>query len=516
MATLDLLPVDLKFLILSSLTTIRSLRSLRKASLKYQAVFVEYQSLVESSVYCNEALDLYSRESLWLARYHNRLHTIDIVGSSKADIALQTALEYIAYPQLPPPPTGFQFNSTMGPRERRELEARFDSYASGFKTNQRCRSYKLRKEDQERMAKHHKVIVGIFERFVKRELLIIAPEISTSDERGKVERAVESHCLVSTGEEERIIEGIYRFFVGLNIAKYLPHSRGWNDSYQGAISSIPKLWGFWGTVAVQATREFLLDLIEMAGANHPAQKIRYHNGSEYSYYEEPGISVPNLILFSGFPDNILHWIDGVYAEDPQAKVEELQKAPDSDALFTTPWDTNFALFLSFRPWQYSYWGEVDEAYLLRDGVSPRLQKPGTSGKRPEIRAGLWDNWRLEKYGYGYCSWSAFNDTGSDRRFYRYFPYITSDNPEWDESYETESEGEEELVPEKFPRYKHQGKWRSAKGEGMNDKGGKGQAINVKAVKGGSSSNLEQRQVKQVKPEVERVEKYLQELEDLRV
>ncbi|EGX48075.1 hypothetical protein AOL_s00081g179 [Orbilia oligospora ATCC 24927] len=473
MTTLESLPVDIKFIILTSLPTVRSLKSLCRASSNYETVFVKHQSLVESSVYLTEALTRYSREALWLTQYYQQLHTHE----DKLALPLKAILEYITYPESRSLLENFKSPEYAGWPVYSSTPSQFTDFAKvlshDFNTPKVCDNIKIRKEDEKAIIKYHRTIVGIFQRFVKYELTRIAPDPPGSLEKYKIRNESDGYFLVSETEEERIIEGIYRFFVGLEISQNVP--------YEAVMSSISGLWGSWSVMAVRAIREFLLARIEKAGGHNEEMEIW---DDDLGYYDdgvpEDRLSIPNLVLNFDFPDNIISWIDGKYDKNHLSRVQRILKTTGQSPLGPDSWDTIFAFFTQFDPW----YNENPDRYT-RDGKKMWLKSPKTG----EINgtACLWDHWRLKI-----------------RRGNRSAGDVDEGN----------------VAPEKILRYKNQSKRsRDTKERQAKNRGTKNSNAKGKIIRRRSPSDSGQREVWPIEPELEEeeeVEEYLQELQDFSV
>ncbi|KAF3290927.1 hypothetical protein TWF970_000185 [Orbilia oligospora] len=508
MTTLESLPVDIKFIILTSLPTVRSLKSLCRASSNYETVFVKHQSLVESSVYLTEALTRYSREALWLTQYYQQLHTHE----DKLALPLKAILEYITYPESRSLLENFKSSEYAGWPVYSSTPSQFTDFAKvlshDFNTPKVCDNIKIRKEDEKAIIKYHRTIVGIFQRFVKYELTRIAPDPPGSLEKYKIRNESDGYFLASETEEERIIEGIYRFFVGLEISQNVP--------YEAVMSSISGLWGSWSVMAVRAIREFLLARIEKAGGHNEEMEIW---DDDLGYYgdgvPEDRLSIPNLVLNFDFPDNIISWIDGKYDKNHLSRVQRILKTTGQSPLGPDSWDTIFAFFTQFDPW----YNENPDRYT-RDGKKMWLKSPKTG----EINgtACLWDHWRLKMYGYTFSEWSS-SDMWDKRVEFKYRSYDT-------EHYNYYKEGggidqlaifdEGNVAPEKILRYKNQSKRsRDTKERQAKNRGTKNSNAKGKIIRRRSPSDSGQREVWPIEPELEEeeeVEEYLQELQDFSV
>ncbi|KAK6500859.1 hypothetical protein TWF506_003620 [Arthrobotrys conoides] len=508
MTTLESLPVDVKFILLSSLSTTRSLKSLCRASSIYNAVFIEYQSLVESSVYLNEALTRYPREAIWLTKYYQRLQAHE----DKSEVPLKAALEYITFPAPAPPVKDFRVSRHDDWRVYNagasRMKALVKNLHDDFNTPNPHNNIELPTEVERSIIRYHRVIVNICQRLVKYELWRIAPDPPEVLDKYRIKNEPDSYFLVTEAEEGRIIEGLYRFFVGLEISQ--------NAASVVVMSSISELWGIWGVAAVRAAREFLLARIERAGGVNPEREIWYDDSTNYGdgYELEEGssfFSIPSLVLTYDFPDNIIPWLDGKYDGKHVPRIQEILKITGQNSAGSESWDTTFAFFTQFVP-RHNFNGNA--ARYSRDGKEIWLKSPKTG--RIDILASLWDHWRLKKYGYKFSEWGS-RDLWDDRVGFTYKSYeyeYYKEDGYWDQLVKAD---EENVAPEKISRYKNQWKWskdakeRKAANEGTKNRDAKG-----KRLRGGSPSNAGQRQMRPVKPEVEEVEEYLQELGDLSV
>ncbi|KAK6345587.1 hypothetical protein TWF718_007498 [Orbilia javanica] len=393
MTTLESLHEDLKFLILSSLPTVRSLKSLCRASSKYRAVFTEYQSAIESSVYLSEALERYSRESLWLARYHKRLHTLESRTS-----AVVAVLEYIVYPEPPPPPEDFYHQGFDNGDWRanvaiygtfRLYENRFSEKFSTL-ANHRG-PLNLQKNDKKAIIKYHRTIVDIFQRLVRCELTIISPDPPHSLEKYKIRNETDAYFLVTPVEEEAIIEGLYRYFLGLEI-------RETQSYWVATMPSLTNLWGVRGVAAVWAARDFMVSRIERAGGHKPVISVR----PEYSLDPDDPIvpvhnSIPRLALTHDFPDNILTWLDGGYDGKHMSRIQEISDITGQALSTSDPWNTDFTGFVELGSDIRFKNPEDPILQALRLEKDLCLVDPKTG--KAELRVCLWDSWRLKEYGY---------------------------------------------------------------------------------------------------------------------
>ncbi|KAK6504718.1 hypothetical protein TWF481_006657 [Arthrobotrys musiformis] len=234
MPTLDSLPVDVKFIILTSLSTVRSLKSLCRACPSYQTVFTTYQSLIESPVYLDEALGKYARESTWLARYAPQSHNL----KNTSAVPLKPAYEYVAYPDPVPalegPQTITRNNWLYIIPETAEFLAFVRQLSSSRATKEDTTEFEpyngyphLQTDEKQAAVSYHKVICGVFQRFVKQELEFLTPDPL---EKQRIRNEPDVYFLATPDEEERIIRGLYRSFVGLQMSQiYQPASdrAGW-------------------------------------------------------------------------------------------------------------------------------------------------------------------------------------------------------------------------------------------------------------------------------------------------
>ncbi|KAK6528467.1 hypothetical protein TWF281_009708 [Arthrobotrys megalospora] len=549
MATFESLPGDICFLILSSLPTIRSLRSLCQASEVYDALFLSHKTSIESAVSLREALEHYSSEAVWLAQYHDRLR--GSIGDPDEEVPL-ALLAYMSYPNPPPPIKLSNFEqqsgpdfSTQAPVEQfsKAIESELRNIGQTPDSNVRPRNYSgpaLRKESREKIARCHKTIIDIYERFVKQEVsrrrgssTYKLPGKRQARRMSSVRPALENTYLwVSPKEEERIIEALYRFFVGFSVIGSLT-----SNSYHPSVNYAIRAWGLWGAIGVRAVRDFLENKICRSQSRDPTKlQLDTHDH--------------NFLLLYEFPENLSMWID---PETPlqrlEARANTIRKQLETNPAFfygEDGWrrfDTMYISLDLFMTHPRGHDFKVESAeYCYRDGEKVRFLEPlqiarqthklRCPDKDPEVflvpaednlgrrlartgrfdlHAALWDNETLKVWGYGYCKWRIHCP---DSDYYYVFGDDYIDEAEyWDPNSDVWEpglwvEGEED-VEEKFDRYRDQTKWRGERG-GKRGKGTRTLTV-MKQGAGGSRSGSKSRPEKNVQSEVGDIDEYFREL-----
>ncbi|KAK6529560.1 hypothetical protein TWF281_008731 [Arthrobotrys megalospora] len=534
MATFESLPMDIKFLIFCSLPTVRSLKSLCQASASYNLAFLSHRSLIESTLFLQEALTLYPSEAIWLAHYHDRLRNSEIDNfTEELSLAL---LEYASYPD--PPPSikisdfGWRFGGEIESPERLFRSAIINEHLKlydipGSDGRRNYTGPNLPSEHKRKIVGYHRAIVDIYERFVSREIQKRAPAAPKQPKNRKVINAgPETYLWGSPEEEERIILALYRFFAGCDMVIFAPREVAWDFG-----NYILRIWGFWGTVGVRAVRDFLV------------QEIKQNQGltmlTKYLYTQDP-----RFPLLYEFPENLPMWIDGrVEKEHLKKRARSIRheirtKKPYFYNLIDCKWHKlYFTPFYHFNAgyepdyesgWAQGFKRNGEEVRVLKPNNSPSHKNPDVQmGKRPvdpnagpvvipfadgedclsaqkenvDIYAGLWDNKRLEGWGYDYCEW-VLEDLG----YSDYDSDCGQTPPEWIEYLIREEEDDTRLE-----NLRHR-EWRKKEGKrGGKQKATMGKPGTNETRTGGNRSKSRSRPKKNEQVRVEDIAEYFLEM-----
>ncbi|KAF3159839.1 hypothetical protein TWF225_001458 [Orbilia oligospora] len=323
MPTLDSLPIDIKFIILSVLPTARCLKSLCYAFASYHSVYQSYHGLIESAVFYTECVERYTRDSVWLARYHtylNRSHYL-LTRSRSKQLA---KLEYILFPHAVPvsPDDDTIYRISKLQEIVKQIPEDAIKYGSPLVFSQQ-------KEGKKKIVKNHKTVLQISRRLAQSTLpkrVQIKP--CWAKEQEYVDEADEllDNCLsISDAEERRIIQAIYRFFVGINVTDVFYDEWDYETGFRTGLNS----WGSRGIAAVRVVRDFFLDKLGQIECS-PSYLRDWELGIDLDGERPSKPVLPSrIILLHEFPDSIISWIDGYYFQDPKHfhdKLQEVQKS----------------------------------------------------------------------------------------------------------------------------------------------------------------------------------------------
>ncbi|KAK6527366.1 hypothetical protein TWF281_010546 [Arthrobotrys megalospora] len=197
-ANLDSLPIDIKFIIINFLPDLYGFRALCHVCPSYHSVYKAREIILEPSLLYNDAISKYPRECLWLARHHNKLHNIDR--------AVNAMLEYIIYPNKAPKTLQFisQLDTYGYYNDNSQEVAAEIKHIKTSETHKTPQNFLACGKDKREIARTHKAIVDIYKRLVGSKL--------PNPRRG----APLSEIPPSADEERRIMEAIYRFFIGIS------------------------------------------------------------------------------------------------------------------------------------------------------------------------------------------------------------------------------------------------------------------------------------------------------------
>ncbi|KAK6522793.1 hypothetical protein TWF281_002227 [Arthrobotrys megalospora] len=481
---LESLPVDIKFLILSSLNDVRSLYSLCEASPGFASVYDSHQSFIERRVYAHDALAHYRREALWLAVYREKLYKYQ---PSSLEI-LQSLAEYKSYPEYPTQETLVYEMKLVPPNDL----LRRDNIVlgrNGFQPKRKSYAELLiREKELDLVAKNHKFIFQIYQRFVNIELLK-KHTASLSYLRPIPSNKLSRNFDAATEEEERrIVAALYRLLLLVNLFPHINNSVG--ELRQG--------WGFWENIHIRAVRDFLVDDI--------GSFVKSITGKDGMEWIDPSTKYGDtfcLLLLHEFPNCLSSGVDGLWsAAQIKKQIPRMYVSPQRNNVEN---QVQVAKMLNIPPWQW--YPEHDSTYSLyfldvshwgwNCGYRKETPKPNRRLRRPtgdyyvrkrigerwkfvvfsddghpkdpmvagpfaiDLTASVWDDRRLQRWGYEFCDWLLDSYPGCcwDCASLSY-GRDGGDDPELEYNEESEEE-----IPERFAtrRYRSQEKERLAKG-----------------------------------------------------
>ncbi|KAF3169685.1 hypothetical protein TWF788_010360 [Orbilia oligospora] len=422
--TLESLPIDIKYSILTQLDDFRSLYSLCEASPVYASIYRRHQNLIDETI-CFQDIQNYRREALWLAVYRDRLYKFQ---PSRLEV-LQSVAEYISYPS---PPT----NSTLDEEVKHGAawgllrKENIDPVAfATARTDVRLKwrnysQYPIGKKEIDSLAKTHMFVLEVYQRFIKAELLKkyrISGSPSGLEEKAKIEKISgrERFCLATVVEERRIVMAIYRLLFLVNL--YFHYHRGFVNMRRD--------WGFWENIHIRTVRDFLVDETEKVAK----ENIR---GEEPSAYR----AITGLLLLHEMPDYRNIREDGSQLWSPA----QLKRYMPFMHIQTDP-----SILRISKEQNIPFWGHDDHNYDLYfldltnfDGEKVDAEHPsifrlplhfptgegflrrganfgfcvyvifGNDGMLDDsfaidLTASVWDTWRLIQWGYRYCDWEIW-------------------------------------------------------------------------------------------------------------
>ncbi|KAK6504645.1 hypothetical protein TWF481_006584 [Arthrobotrys musiformis] len=455
MPTLESLPIDIKFAILSFLPTARSLRSLCHAYESYLSVYQTYHTLIDSTVLYNDALEHYSRDSLWLARYHDALGNTKNDNCQERRSSCVARAEYLAFPNA----------LTVEDAERisysEELRKEVYSLIEGTKKYGSPIIFSQQKEGKNRIVQNHRVVLEISRRLVHSKLSKQQcwKGYSTNEQNSlMVADELPYSCFaINCEEEERIIKAIYRFFVGVNVT-YIS-----SEDYQVSFRDGLDTWGCRGIVVVKVVRDFFLEVFARMESSLPYQQNWTANRKLYpSWYERP-VFPSRMVLLHEFPGDILPWVDGEYFKDTDRfhkRLEEIHASASRSRGYSLRFDVwgDDSLFFADQPVNPIPKDQDDLRYQQRWSCRGRIYKRHSlphrrsftkSGDQGHIdnnvqishyqqfrnsqiscghtppfdpEAAIWDFERLGELGYCLCGWRL-------SRSERYQPLYQEEEPE---------------------------------------------------------------------------------------
>ncbi|KAF3276331.1 hypothetical protein TWF970_006293 [Orbilia oligospora] len=445
--TLESLPIDIKYSILTQLDDFRSLYSLCEASPVYASIYHRHQNLIDETI-CFQDIQNYRREALWLAVYRDRLCKFQPSGLE----VLQSVAEYISYPS---PPTNstlveeIKHGAAWGLLRKENIDpVAFATARTDVRLKWRNYSqYPVGKKEVDSLAKTHLFVLEVYQRFIKAELLKkckISGSPSALEEGAKIEKISgrERFFLATVTEERRIVIAIYRLLLLVNL--YFHYRRGFVNMRRD--------WGFWENIHIRTVRDFLVDEIEKVAK----ENIKGEDASAYR-------AITGLPLLHEMPDYRNIREDGSQLWSPaqlkryipftHVKTDPsiLQISKERNIPFWSHDSHNY--HLSFEQ-STSYWNCNDHNYDLYflhltifDGEKVDAEHPSIphlplhfpTGKKflrrradsgfcvyvvfgndghpksgilddsfaIDFTASVWDTWRLVDWGYRYCDWELW-------------------------------------------------------------------------------------------------------------
>ncbi|KAF3310922.1 hypothetical protein TWF173_009047 [Orbilia oligospora] len=427
--TLESLPIDIKYSILTQLDDFRSLYSLCEASPVYASIYDRHQNLIDETI-CFQDIQNYRREALWLAVYRDRLYKFQPSGLE----VLQSVAEYISYPS---PPTNstldkeIEHGAAWGLLRKEKIDpVAFATARTDVRLKWRNYSqYPVGKKEIDSLAKTHMFVLEVYQRFIKAELLKkcrISRSPSALEEEVKIEKSSgrERFCLVTVTEERRIVIAIYRLLLLVNL--YFHYDRGFVN--------MRRVWGFWENIHIRTVRDFLVDEVEKVAEENMRDEdasayraitgfLLLHEMPDYRNIREDGsrlwgpaqlkrytpfthVKTDPSILQISKERNIPFWshddhnydlyflglanFDGekVDAEHPSIPHLPLH-FPTGKKFLRRRADSGFCVYVVFGDDGHPKSGILDDSFAI------------------DFTASVWDTWRLVDWGYRYCDWELW-------------------------------------------------------------------------------------------------------------
>ncbi|KAK6500928.1 hypothetical protein TWF506_003686 [Arthrobotrys conoides] len=187
--------------------------------------------------------------------------------------------------------------------------------------------FSKQKEGRKKIVNHHKSVLQVSRRLVESKLSKrgrVKPYWAKEEETIKeADELLYNSLTVSDAEEGRIIQAIYRFFVGINTTYVFFDESDYETGFKYGLES----WGPRGIAAVRVVRDFFLEQLSKI-EDSSSYRRNWELGMDLDYGRPINPILPSrMILYSEFPDRIIHWIDGQYIQDPghfHNELEEIQ------------------------------------------------------------------------------------------------------------------------------------------------------------------------------------------------
>ncbi|KAF3920241.1 hypothetical protein AA313_de0207597 [Arthrobotrys entomopaga] len=388
------LPDDIKYLILTSLPDLRSLKDLCKAAPIYAGIHTDFEFSIDRILYLRDALK-YSRESIWIAAHRGLLYRYYTTEKEVQG----TVDEYVDY--VP---------GVEGPG---------------------CYSTELRLLE-DKIISNHRYLRAVYEELSQRQL---KKRQDAAFEypfgyitAGDAKRDQEYYLEASPGEEKKIMSSLYRSWV-ITLLTSLHKSTLQMDCYIGFIFG---RWSFWEFMCVRAVQNMLWCEI-----NQVIEDVIFDITNEFDLVGEAEIvsfarnftnSTASVVLLHDFPAGMLSWFEQSKAESSNVseqrrflvkRMRELRDIPQCRELdIPIP---NLGLFDFHR--QFLMKNLPEDAYIRAwDFGKRRVVKPGRKvtvekvGEKSywirgtdltapgdsamDLHACIWDGWRLKCWGFG--------------------------------------------------------------------------------------------------------------------
>ncbi|KAF3940323.1 hypothetical protein ABW19_dt0201146 [Dactylella cylindrospora] len=389
MPSLESLPVDLKFLLLTSITDVDTLVSLLLASRSYNDIFREYKPAIVHSTWMNESAR-HARESYFVAAFSSKLRDTEATKDEVQSILTQ------------------YLESTRGD----------------------C-TWAYRNDDnkihlsEEVLMRNHKSLRRLCKFFVANEmhprLIPPSPEEQSPNQQQKPATAT---------EKERIISALYRLWVCLLLlaTRHGRDEEGHWDSWtlpERTVAELFSTWTFWDFMAVKRMKDFFFDqLVPLARLSREQQwLLDYYERSRPMSLSEHAVTQYFFIMSYDFPHNIERWLQGDV--DPEGLLNRLDilyhesiHRPENYRVptFSPDFSRLFKDYLDGELWfptryDEALWPDTPPIRICRPGHEPFPIEEKTKIKswtRPfphrnlndiDLKACIWDDWRLASWGY---------------------------------------------------------------------------------------------------------------------
>ncbi|KAF3932663.1 hypothetical protein ABW19_dt0201909 [Dactylella cylindrospora] len=408
------LPPEIIYTILSQVSDLSTLRSLRLASSKFNAVFKQYQSTLSHKILLADALK-YERETVFLAVHFKTIYRYNF----RPGDMFAAGEQYYNYVQ-PAEVLNREFNDPdLVPRKASQLEDRYQCDVRALEST---------------IVDNHRGIYAVYKLFLEEELSKY-PSYGVPGGGKDGDRAAKTsghiNLDIRRSEEERIIAALYRFWILMLITAQRPL---WRFNSNRVLFHIATTWTFRQCMAVLVVQEFLTGALRRA-LEPPAEEVLqrllvenkitrspdlgYGPRSVYDSNMFPEYLMVSILLYE-FPSRIASWIS-----DGPAQVEENLSnflKVSSDLRFPNAKEDDVPLpCVSFTFVIRGFLrAQIANGGLHFTGQEPlRICKPGrgsyTEPASPgvwigrcelqepyeniDIQACLWDDWRLENWGY---------------------------------------------------------------------------------------------------------------------
>ncbi|EPS39571.1 hypothetical protein H072_6720 [Dactylellina haptotyla CBS 200.50] len=414
MATIEALPVDLKFIILRNLSDLETLLSLILTSRSFNSVYQQYRPAIRKAVLQNE-IGQHKREAHFISVFKKHITIHNFFNHDTLDDVIT---QYVTYVDTDPD-AGFGFRA--GSLQKKVPFTTEIQWETAQEVHQQ-----IRKQCRE---------------FVEREL----------NAREKAHGIWDSvHSTRATASEKRRIMGaLYRLYIVLLLCReYRYFDSGPVEVLYEHMGSIFDIWGFWNFMDVRLVKDFYWEQLFPVMEQFKVYASMRGGSSRFAFAR---------VMAAQYPGNIQQWMsdaDGGHAcmEDHGAwdgwhwffqqlcsrqYVERDDGGKDEIAGPLISWLDLFANYLNGSLWSIDpseipaeneqnrltfreYWPRTPPSRICRpehkaygfdekNGVKSWV-RPFSWRDTPEFRVCIWDEQRLERWGYVFPEFETVEDT----------------------------------------------------------------------------------------------------------